>query len=159
MEARACGTKPPGLRIIRPRTLLYSAIIAIVGGAMIYQLATRAFLGMSVVHERTPLFTVLKDGSIRNAYTLRIANKRSEERPIAITLDVPMGTVWEVTGVQATADWRPIVTVPPDATIDVKLFVTMPKVHAVSPSQMIQIKAGRSLFRETVSVKDNFFAP
>ena len=32
-------------------------------------------------------------------------------------------------------------SVPPDSTIDVKLFVTMPKVHAVSPSQMIQIKA------------------
>lgn len=159
VEARALGTKPPALRIIRPRTLLYAAIIAIVGGAMLFQLATRAFLDMSVVHERTPLFTVLKDGSIRNAYTLRIANKRSEERPIAITLDVPMGTVWEVVGVQATADWRPIVTVPPDSTIDVKLFVTMPKIHAVSPSQVIQIKAADLSFGETASVKDNFFAP
>ncbi len=159
VEARACGTSPPSLRIIRPRTLLYAAIIAFVGGAMMYQLATRAFLNLAVVHERTPLFTTLKDGSIRNAYTLRIANKRSEERPVAITLDAPMGTTWEVVGAQQTADWRPIVVVPPDSTLDVKLFVTMPQPQAKGPSQMIQIKAADLSFGENAIVKDNFFAP
>jgi cytochrome c oxidase accessory protein FixG len=159
VEARACGSKPPAVRIIRPRTLLYAAIIAIVGGAMLYQLATRSFLNLAVVHERTPLFTLLKDGSIRNAYTLRIANKRSEERPVAITLDAPMGTTWEVAGAQQTADWRPIVVVPPDTTLEVKMFVTMPKPQAQGPSQMIQIKAADLSFGENAIVKDNFFAP
>ena len=49
--------------------------------------------------------------------------------------------------------------VPPDSTLDVKLFVTMPQPQAKGPSQMIQIKAADLSFGENAIVKDNFFAP
>ncbi len=159
VEARASCTAVPRLRLVRPRTVLYAAIIAIVGGAMLYQLATRSLLNLGVVHERTPLFTTLRDGSIRNAYTLRIANKRSEERPVAITVDAPFGAQIEVVGASPSADWRPIVTLPPDATLEVRLFVTLPRAQAPGPSQLIHINATDLSFRETARVRENFFAP
>jgi cytochrome c oxidase accessory protein FixG len=159
VKARAVCEPPPARRLVRPRTLLYAAIIVGVGGAMVYQLATRQLLGLGVVHERTPLYTLLRDGSIRNAYTLRIANKRSEERPVAITVDAPFGTQIEVVGATPSADWRPVVTTPPDATIDVRLFVTMPRGQASVPSQLIHINVVDLSFRETASVRENFFAP
>lgn len=157
--ARAAKTTPPRLRLIRARTILYAAVIALVGGAMLYQLATRTLLDLSVIHDRTPLFTTLRDGSIRNSYTLRIANKRTEERLIAITVGGPAGTTVDVAGATPTGDWRPIVTLPPDATVEVKLFVAMPRSVAVGPSQMIQIKAADLAFGEAAVVKENFFAP
>lgn len=159
VEARAAGKPAPKVRIIRARTILYIAVIAFVGGAMLYQLATRSFLNLGVIHDRAPLYTTLRDGTIRNAYTLRIGNKRSEERLVAITLDAPAGTELEVQGATPSADWRPIVRVPADSTIEVRLLVSMPKGQTVSPSRVIQIKASDLFFGETIIVQDNFFAP
>ena len=44
---------------------------------MTYALATRHNEGVSVLHDRNPLFVRLSDGSLRNAYTVRILNKAS----------------------------------------------------------------------------------
>jgi cytochrome c oxidase accessory protein FixG len=157
--ARAAKLPAPRPRLIRPRTILYAAIIALVGGAMLHQLATRRLLELSATHQRTPLFTTLRDGSIRNSYTLRIANKRSEARPVAITVGGPSGAIVEVAGAVPTSDWRPIIEVPADATIEVRLFVALPRSAAASPSQVIQIKASDLAFGEVAVARENFFAP
>jgi cytochrome c oxidase accessory protein FixG len=159
IEARTACKPVPATRYLRPRTALYFAIIAIVGGAMLYQLATRSLLGLGVIHERTPLYTTLRDGSIRNSYTLRIANKRSEERLVAITTDGPAGTEIEVQGATPSTDWRPIVRVPAGSTVEVKLLVTLPRAQTQSSSRLIQIKASDLFFGETQAVQENFFAP
>ncbi len=159
VDARAAGLTPPRRRLVRPRTVLYAAIISLVGGAMLVQLATRSLLDVSATHERTPLFTTLRDGSIRNAYNLRIANKRSESRLVALTVDGPAGTTIEVSGALPASDWRAIVEAPADAAIDVRLFVSMPRRMAVGPSQMIQIKASDLAFGEVAVARENFFAP
>ena len=67
-------------QLVRWRTSLYAAIIAIAGGIMIYALATRDSEGISVIHDRNPMFVRLSDGAIRNAYTMRILNKQLESR-------------------------------------------------------------------------------
>jgi cytochrome c oxidase accessory protein FixG len=159
IQAREAGQPAPKIRFIRPRTILYAAVIAIVGGLMLFQLATRSLLTLAVTHDRTPLFTQMRDGSIRNAYTLRISNKRSETRPVAIEVDAPTGTVVEVVGAPASSDWRPVVTLEPDATAEVRLYVSMPRGQAKGPSQLIQIKAADLYFGEAASVRENFFAP
>ena len=61
---------------MRPRTVLYAAIIALVGGVMLYTLPTRDSEGVSVIHDRNPMFVRLSDGALRNAYTIRILNKQ-----------------------------------------------------------------------------------
>ncbi len=76
IKARECGTTPPPIRTIRARTLVYVGVIVAVAMTMLYSLATRSLMDVSAIHERTPLFTVLRDGSVRNNYTLRLANKR-----------------------------------------------------------------------------------
>jgi cytochrome c oxidase accessory protein FixG len=159
IEARAACAPVPRTRFFRARTLLYFGIIVFVGGAMLYQLATRSFIELGVIHERTPLYTVLRDGSVRNTYTLRIANKRGEERLVAITTNGPGGTEIEVQGATASTDWRPVVRVPASATTEVRLFVSMPRGQTISPSRMIQIKASDLFFGETAKVEDHFFAP
>lgn len=126
---------------------------------MVYQLATRATAGVNVIHERTPLFTTLADGSIRNSYTLRLLNKRPEARDFAITIEGPLGAVAEVVGVPATADWRPIVNVDPDTTREVRLIVSAPKASVTEASQPIVIRASDLFVGEKAVAKDNFFGP
>ncbi len=158
IKAREVG-QTPTYKPVRARTILYAAIIALVGGAMIYQLATRAFLGMSLIHDRTPLFVTLRDGSIRNAYTVRLINKRSESRQVALTIDGPTSVSMEVQGATATSDWRQIVTVDPDTTREIRVLVTIPRTSLQSGTNMIRIKASDLFAGETVTIAENFFAP
>jgi cytochrome c oxidase accessory protein FixG len=158
IKARSLG-QPVRYRIIRPRTIVYALLLFVVGGAMIYQLATRATASISVLHERNPMFVVLRDGSIRNAYTVRIANKRPESRPFALTVEGPVGTQIEAVGVAATTDWRPIVEVGPDQTREVRVLVTMPRGIISEKSTLISIKAADLFAGENVVAKENFFAP
>jgi cytochrome c oxidase accessory protein FixG len=159
IEAREACRPEPKLRLVRPRTILYAAVIAVVGGLMLYQLATRSLLTLAVNHDRTPLFTQMRDGSIRNAYTLRIANKRSEDRPVAIEIDGPSGLALEVVGAAPTSDWRPVVNIGPDQTVEVRLYVTIPRTLLRASPQMIQIKASDILFGESATVRESFFHP
>jgi cytochrome c oxidase accessory protein FixG len=73
-KAKAAGTHT-GFRVVRPRTLVYGTALALVVSVMSYALATRPGMGITVIHDRAPLFVPVKDGSIRNGYTLRIANR------------------------------------------------------------------------------------
>ena len=156
--AREVG-QTPTYKPIRARTILYAAIIALVGGAMVYQLATRAFLGMNLIHDRTPLFVTLRDGSIRNTYTVRLINKRTESRQIALTIDGPTSVAMDVQGATPTSDWRPIVSVDPDTTREIRVLVTIPRSSLQSGTNMIRIKASDLFAGETVTVAENFFAP
>ncbi|MCO4055001.1 MAG: cytochrome c oxidase accessory protein CcoG [Bosea sp.] len=158
IKAREAG-KEPVYRLIRARTILYAAVIALVGGAMIYQLATRSFLGLNLIHDRTPLFVTLRDGSIRNAYTVRLINKRSESRQVALTVDGPPGVTMEVQGATRTVDWRPIVVVEPSTTREVRVLVTASRASLASGTNLIRIKAADLFAGETVTVEENFFAP
>jgi cytochrome c oxidase accessory protein FixG len=158
IKARGVGA-PIRYRLIRPRTILYTVIVVLVGGAMLFQLATRATATISVLHERNPMFVTLRDGSIRNAYTVRIANKRPETRPFALMIEGPLGTQIEAVGVAATADWRPVVEVGPDQTREVRVLVTMPRGVVAEKSTLISIKAADLFAGENVSAKENFFAP
>ncbi len=65
----------------------------------------------AVLHERVPLFVTLKDGTIRNAYTLNIGNKESTAQTYRIeTGELPGARV--VIGEEAGT----AVTVGPDTT-------------------------------------------
>ncbi len=156
---RRLAKQPEVSRPVRPRTLIYAALIVVVGGAMLFQLATRATLSVSMLHDRNPMFVTLRDGSIRNAYLVRIANKRPEARPISLTVAGPAGVQIEAVGAPATIDSRAIVTVGPDSTLEVRVLVTAPPETRLARSQDIVLTAADLFAGETIRVRDNFFAP
>jgi cytochrome c oxidase accessory protein FixG len=159
IKARGAGQPVPKFRLVRARTAIYAALISIAGGAMLYQLATRAFLEVSAIHERSPLFVLLRDGSIRNVYTVRVANKRSEHRLVALAVTGLPGAELEVSGGADAGDWRPVVDVPPNATAEFRVFVSAPRSLITGKSSVIHIKAADLYGGETALAKDNFFAP
>src|SRR5262249_29209737 len=84
-EAAAAGKKAP-LRIIRPRTLLYVGLIALVGAIMLTAVVSRSTLQVNVLADRNPPYVLLSDGGIRNGYTVKILNKLHEPRVFTLAL-------------------------------------------------------------------------
>lgn len=119
-RSRAAGHGPVS-RIVRPRTILYAALVAGVGGFMLFSLATRSFTGLSVLHDRNPQFVALSDGSVRNGFTLRIVNKRPAARLFALAVDGIAGGRVEVVG--GTPEALPV---PADATQEFRVLVFAP---------------------------------
>ena len=61
--------------------------MAVAGGIMIFTLATRDSEGISVIHDRNPMFVRMSDGGLRNGYTVRIVNKQLKYRDFMIDVD------------------------------------------------------------------------
>jgi cytochrome c oxidase accessory protein FixG len=72
--AKAAGRQTT-LRVLRPRTLIYISAMLVIVSVMTVALATRSTIGLSVLHDRAPLFVRQPDGNLRNGYTIKIVNK------------------------------------------------------------------------------------
>jgi len=87
-------------KFIRPRTIYYTAVMAVVGGIMLYALLNRSPLDITVIHDRNPLFVQLSGGEIRNGYLLKIQNKTQEHRTYELSVSGLDGAIVEVRAVK-----------------------------------------------------------
>ena len=145
-------------RLVRPRTILYAALIAVTGCVMLYALISRSSMNMSVLHVRAPLFTQTVEGGVRNGYTLRFSNKVGEARDF--TLEVAGLKGAEMTSVVAKplGDGKLTVHVDPDATLETPVCVATPADVTPGKSTPITFTATDALTGERKSVVDHFFA-
>jgi cytochrome c oxidase accessory protein FixG len=125
LDATDAGERRP-VRFVRPRTVLYSTLIAIVLGIMGWAWMTRSAVEVSVIADRNPLFVKLSDGGIRNGYTLKILNKRHAAQRFAVSVDGIAGTEVAIVGHEARNGTEPDITVDADAVRALKVYVTVP---------------------------------
>jgi cytochrome c oxidase accessory protein FixG len=93
--AKAAGTHA-GFRFFRPRTIIYLSALVVAAGTMIAALLLRPTIGLSVQHDRAPLFVRLADGDLRNGYTIKIINKAQTHSTFQIsTLGLPHAVLTE----------------------------------------------------------------
>ncbi|MFX8868065.1 FixG Ig-like domain-containing protein, partial [Acinetobacter baumannii] len=78
----------------------------------------------NVLHDRNPIAVKLSDGSIRNAYTVRLLNKRGFDRTIAIDVEGVSGAVAHVVGVDSITPDRPAIVLGRDRTTELRVLVT-----------------------------------
>ena len=109
--------------LLRPRTAIYFAVWAAVGLAMLYTLLHRTQLDVNVVPDRNPLYVTLSDGSIRNGYTVKILNKRQEERSFRLSIENLPGATMEMVGEAGIQGTSFEITVEPDKLKAVKIYV------------------------------------
>ena len=153
---RRLAGKPPLYRLIRARTILYTAIIAIVGGIMLYALATRSSMSINVLHERNPLYVLLTDGSIRNDYTVRILNKGASRKFALDVAGLPNAVV-HITGIDREADGKLIVEVGQDQTREIRMQVQVVSAQAFEGrASDIEISATDIATGQTTSAHDHF---
>jgi cytochrome c oxidase accessory protein FixG len=109
-------------RFLRPRTFVYAGVLSAVAVVMLAAFLLRETLSLTAIQERAPLYVTLSDGSVRNAYTLRIANKShtAEEFRLAVESRLPLAVA--VQGQEGP----PRLVSRPDGLSDARVFLTLP---------------------------------
>ncbi len=121
--AKHCAKAPP--RLIRPRTVLYFSLIALVVAIMAVGLMNKTVLETNVLRDRNPLFIQLSDGGIRNRFTVKILNKLYEPRSFTLAAQGLPGATLEIVGFEDTTS--PMIDVPASSLRELRVHVSVPK--------------------------------
>ncbi|MEO1551639.1 MAG: cytochrome c oxidase accessory protein CcoG [Pseudomonadota bacterium] len=134
-EAAGEAPRPVWASILRPRTLLYSALWAFIGLGMVYALFIRPDLEVAVSPVRNPTYVTLADGAVRNTYELRLRNKHNEARTFGVHVhgDLTLGLSLEGTPYHA-------IDVPADSTTKLRVYVTAPAASAPASEDQTPIR-------------------
>ena len=159
-EREKAGQPPTRhLKLIwRPRTILYFAVWAAIGLALLFLLGTRVRTDVTVSKDRNPPYILMKDGSVRNAYTLRLRNMQSRPRRMSVTLEgLPQGVMWSEDMGREAATRVIVRTVAADEIQTMRAYVVAP---AGTPSQSFSFTlAAEGDARETDTAQANFDSP
>ena len=113
--------------LLRPRTILYTAIYAAIGLALLWALAVRDTLKVNVLHDRNPVFTVLSNGAVRNGYEIKILNMTGTDRSFLVTVDGLPGATMKLSG-SADPEGRSLrIEAKADKLQASRIFVRVPK--------------------------------
>jgi cytochrome c oxidase accessory protein FixG len=134
LEEKNAGKPVSKLRFLRPRTIYYSCVLAIVGAVMLYALISRSPLEMNVLHDRNPLFVQLSNGDIRNGYDLKILNKTHEDHVYNLSVNGLEDA--EISMVGAGEIDAGAIAVAADSVGQYKIFVKAP----VEPQEPFEIE-------------------
>ena len=152
MRARQSGGTAR-FRPLRPRTWVYFALLAVVGGTLLVTLLTRSSTGVNILHERTPLFVQMADGSVRNGYTYKILNMVREERTYSLRMEGIPGARLEIIGGEAGVSSTSL-SAQPDSVATYRLYVDAPlaAIHGPRTPLVLVLTApdGREVRSETL---------
>ncbi len=149
----------PFYRIVRTRTVLYAAIIAVVSAVMLYALATRTNDAVSVIHDRNPLYVRLADGSLRNAFTVRIINKTHDTTNFVLKVSGLSDAGVEVIGSSTYSGPNPRIEVGADQTREVRVLVTARENVTPGASIPIAFSVEPEAGGAVAIARDHFFGP
>lgn len=124
-EAKAKGCAHEPAQFVRPRTLIYAALILVVGALMAAGMLNRSTLELNVLRDRGVMFVPLSDGGVRNGYTVKILNKEHDMRTYTLRVEGIEGARLTILGHEA--DREPTVKVGQDQVSELRAFVTVPK--------------------------------
>ena len=113
--------EPAWKSVVRPRTLLYFALWSAIGVGLLAALFLRTDLAFSVEPVRNPVNVILSDGSVRNAYELRLRNMAGNDRDFRLSVEAPAPMVLTLEGVEGLE-----LTVPADSTWRQRVYLTAP---------------------------------
>jgi cytochrome c oxidase accessory protein FixG len=129
-EAEAAGAPatPAWKALLRPRIFIYFGVWGAIGAGLLFALGTRTHTDLTVSPDRNPPFMLLKDGSVRNAYTLRLRNMEARPRDMEVALvGLPQGAVmWTEAVSMDNAASQLVIDVPANETKVVRAYVMLP---------------------------------
>jgi cytochrome c oxidase accessory protein FixG len=152
--ARVASRKPT-YHPIRARTIYYTLALSVVSAVMLWGFLQRSPVDLNVLRDRNPTFVRLHDGSIRNAYTLKITNRGFERETYAIKFSGISPVTLKTPGETASAQELSVV-VEPDEVRAVRVFVTVPAaaIDATNMPAAFSVRTGR----DAMTVKTNFLS-
>jgi len=136
IQRRLKGLKS-SFNLLRPRTVTYAILFALVGSVMLYGLLNRSNLDVNIQRDRQPNFVQLSDGGVRNGYTIKILNKERQERILTLDIVGLNNPVITIAGKSGQAD--PVFKAPPDETIDYKIYLAVADVSKLENRSVIKL--------------------
>ena len=169
---RAVAATPPGpgripvaeaahqrMKIIRPRTMIYLGVLSLVAAVMLLALATRSVTDLSVLRDRAPVYVLLSDGSVRNAYTLKIVNKTHEARVFTLSLDGLAAATLAAVGTEDVTGATIPLSAAPDSVASHRVYVTAPPGAVLPESTTVTFRLIDAAGREAARAESVFLAP
>ena len=149
-----------GWRPVRPRTLLYAALLVVVAAVMLGAFLLRTDTELTVQRDRSPNFVRLSNGDVRNSYAVKILNKSREAQQLRLSVEGLAGAIVGFVGAEiqgGTAGTQ--LTVHPDSVGTFRIFLTVPAGSAPSGSKSIEFSVGDTTGRQRASHDAVFVGP
>jgi cytochrome c oxidase accessory protein FixG len=136
-ELERSGKEPRNIwsHILRPRTIMYTALWSLVGFGLVFALFIRPDIDITVAPVRNPTYVTLADGSIRNTYDVRVRNKNGEERLFRI-----FAKGYPAFRVQLEGTPYETVTIGPDAMKLQRVYVVAPPGSEPAAAERVDLR-------------------
>jgi cytochrome c oxidase accessory protein FixG len=121
--------------LFRMRTVIYVAALMIAAGLMVASVLTYAKLGLTIEHDRAPLFVRLADGSLRNGFAIRIANKTQLPSSMVLTATGVPGTRIAVAEMAGAPSDHATLPVAADSVATFRVLISGPAIDGQLPLQ------------------------
>jgi cytochrome c oxidase accessory protein FixG len=156
--AKATGIHVP-FRVFRPRTIIYLSALGLAAAVMIVALILRPGLGLSVQHDRAPLFVMLASGDIRDGYTVKIVNKSPTQAIFEISTQGMHGATLTETNEELGPAETLGLPVPGDSVGTFRIMVTGQPAALVEGSQPIDFSLRDTTTGELTVYHSVFMGP
>jgi cytochrome c oxidase accessory protein FixG len=135
-------------RLLRPRILVYGALLVVLGAAWGWGVTHRQPFLAEVLRDRNALYRVAADGAVENGYTLKVVNKSDQSVDFSLVLaDAPQGA--------RIADLPARIAAPAGEVVAVPLRVLAPA--GTSGRQALRFRVTASA--ATRDIDSSFFCP
>ncbi|HEV2230167.1 MAG TPA: cytochrome c oxidase accessory protein CcoG [Steroidobacteraceae bacterium] len=138
-------------QVVRPRMLVYAALLALVSGALVYALFTRTPLILDVIRDRNALYREVHGERIENAYSLKVINL--DDKPHTYRLAVS-----GLPGLELTAPAEPI-AVPSGSVSNIPARLEAPATAAGGVHRIVLTLTAVDAPRIAVEEKTRFIGP
>jgi cytochrome c oxidase accessory protein FixG len=155
-QARRAQGLAPVHRFVRPRTMIYAAILLLLGSGVLLGLGFRSSVDAEVLHDRNPLFVTLSDGSIQNGFTIKILNKAREPRTFHLALEGLKGARLKGSG----EDTDPaILGADPDSVTTHRIYIRVPRAALRGENASVWLELTEQATGQTTRHETVFWGP
>jgi cytochrome c oxidase accessory protein FixG len=159
-QAKEKGPTGVAWRPVRPRTLLYAALLFVVAAAMLIAFWLRTDTELTVQRDRSPNFVRLSNGDIRNSYAVKVLNKSRNEQHLQLTVEGLPGAIVGFAGADVQSGRAGTqLTAHPDSVGTFRIFLTVPAGSAPSGSKAIAFTVAETNSRKRTSHESVFVGP
>jgi cytochrome c oxidase accessory protein FixG len=110
--AERLGARHMARRVLRPRVLIYGAVLGVIAFAFVASLAWRSPLRVDVVRDRGALARQVAHGAIENVYRLQLMNVTEAQQRVRVTVEgiegARVATPADLGLASAEARWLPV---------------------------------------------------